>query len=66
MVKPMQNYKSDALSETILQAVRGLNYGSVEIIVHDSKVVRIERHERIRIDVDSDEPLKHHPSPQHR
>ncbi len=33
----------------ILRAVRDIHYGSVEIIVHDSKVVQIERKEKIRI-----------------
>jgi hypothetical protein len=34
----------------ILQAVKGLRYGSVEITIHDSKAVQIERKERIRFD----------------
>lgn len=33
----------------ILRALEGLGYGSVEIIVHDSKIVQIERKEKIRI-----------------
>ena len=32
----------------ILQAVRSLDYGSVEVVVHDSKVVQIERREKLR------------------
>lgn len=38
------------VEKKILQAIRGLNYGSVEIIIHDSKVVQIERKERFRFD----------------
>lgn len=38
------------LERKILQAIKGLNYGSVEIIIHDSKVVQIERKERFRLD----------------
>lgn len=34
----------------ILQAVKGMRYGSVEIIIHDSKVVQIERKEKIRFE----------------
>lgn len=34
----------------ILQAVKSVRYGSVEIIVHDSKVVQIERKEKVRFD----------------
>lgn len=32
----------------ILNAVRGIRYGSVEIVIHDSKVVQIECKEKIR------------------
>ena len=31
------------------QALRGLAYGSIQLIVHDSQIVRIERLERIRL-----------------
>ncbi len=34
----------------ILQAVRSLDYGSVEVIVHDSRIVQIERREKVRFD----------------
>ncbi len=34
----------------ILQAVRSLDYGSVEITVHDARVVQIERREKLRFD----------------
>ena len=34
----------------ILEAVRSLDYGSVEVVVHDSRVVQIERREKLRID----------------
>jgi hypothetical protein len=36
------------LERQILQAIKGLRYGSIEITVHDSKVVQIERKEKIR------------------
>lgn len=43
--------ESDQAAERkILQAVKSLRYGSVEITVHDSKVVQIERKERFRFD----------------
>ena len=38
------------VEKKILQAIRSLNYGSVEITIHDSKVVQIERKERFRFD----------------
>lgn len=37
------------VQKQILQALEGLGYGSVEIIVHDSKIVQIERKEKIRL-----------------
>jgi hypothetical protein len=41
------------IEQEILRAVRSLCYGSVEIIIHDSKVVQIERKEKIRLDKNS-------------
>ena len=40
------------LTNTILRAIREIRYGSVEIIIHDSRVVQIERKEKIRMDSD--------------
>ena len=37
------------LEEAILFALKGLRFGSVEIIVHDSRVVQIERKEKMRM-----------------
>jgi len=34
----------------ILQAVDDVRYGSVEITIHESRVVQIERKEKIRFD----------------
>jgi hypothetical protein len=38
------------VTEAILLALKGICYGSVEIVVHDSKVVQIERKEKTRFD----------------
>ena len=38
------------LTQQILRALQDIRYGSVEIVIHDSKVVQIERKEKIRID----------------
>lgn len=32
----------------ILEALRAIRYGSVEIVIHDSKVVQIELREKVR------------------
>jgi len=36
------------LQEEILRTVKDVRYGSVEITIHDSKVVQVERREKIR------------------
>ena len=41
------------LTQKILRALQEIRYGSVEIIIHDSRIVQIERKEKIRIDTDS-------------
>ena len=41
------------LEQTIIAALKDLRFGSVEIVVHDSKVVQIERREKMRVDTDS-------------
>ena len=41
---------TDELRERIAEALRGLRFGVVEIQVHDSRVVRITRTEKILIE----------------
>ncbi len=43
-------YLEQDVEETIRLAIKGIRFGSVEIIVHDSRVVQIERKEKLRID----------------
>lgn len=38
------------LEREILDAVRGIRYGSVEVVVRDAKVVQVVRTEKVRID----------------
>ena len=42
-----EKHKFD-LEEAVRQALAGLRYGSVEITVHNARVVQIERKERFR------------------
>ena len=42
-----------ALNQQITHALRNLRYGSVEIIVHDGRIVQIERREKLRFDPES-------------
>ena len=41
------------LTQQILRVLQEIRYGSVEIIIHDSRIVQIERKEKIRIDTNS-------------
>ncbi|ALS21134.1 MULTISPECIES: YezD family protein [Paenibacillus] len=41
-------------NERIAQSLNGLEYGSVQIVVHDGRIVQIERTERKRFEADSD------------
>lgn len=42
--------------KAIADAVNGLEFGEVHITVHDGRIVRIERTEKIRID----QPVREH------
>jgi hypothetical protein len=41
--------------ELVIQQVGSLHYGVVEIVVHDSRVIQIEKTERLRLEKTSDE-----------
>lgn len=43
------NGESDDPIDVVRQALLGLRYGSIEIVVHESKVVQIERKEKVRL-----------------
>ncbi len=45
--------KDDGLDieQKILFALKGIRYGSVEIVIHDSRIVQIERKEKVRFDI---------------
>jgi hypothetical protein len=40
---------NESLLRELAAALEGLRYGSVEIVVHDSRVVQIERREKMRL-----------------
>jgi len=42
---------SAGIASTLLEAIEGIRYGSVEIIIHDRKIVQIERKEKVRLEV---------------
>lgn len=43
------------IKQEILRAVAGIEYGSVEVVIHGGKVVQIECRERIRVGCDGSE-----------
>ena len=47
-----QPHASDQNLTHILSALQGIRYGSIEIIVHDSHIVQIERKEKLRFNPD--------------
>lgn len=44
----LDDERNRSVEQEILQAIRSIRYGSVEIVIHDSKVVQIERKEKVR------------------
>ncbi len=52
---PIDNTQND-FSLMVMRALRGLRFGSVEIVVHDGRVVQIERRERVRLEPAGDRP----------
>lgn len=36
----------------VASALEGIRYGSIEIVIHDSRIVQIERREKVRFDRD--------------
>lgn len=43
------------IKQRILRAVAGIEYGSIEVVIHNGRVVQIECRERIRVDHDDPE-----------
>lgn len=40
----------DEIAEQIALVLQGIRFGSIEIVIHDGKVVQIERREKLRFD----------------
>jgi hypothetical protein len=50
MHKNQKNIVSETLLKEILAAINSLKYGYVQIMVHNSKIVQIEKTEKRRFD----------------
>jgi hypothetical protein len=42
--------------ELVVEHVKSLRYGVVEIVVHDSRVIQIEKTEKVRLDKPENRP----------
>ncbi|MBP1154860.1 MULTISPECIES: YezD family protein [unclassified Paenibacillus] len=60
MDKPLD--KDDLWTHRIIQSINGLEYGMVQIIIHDGKIVQIERTERKRFESETFVPRHRNPS----
>jgi hypothetical protein len=48
--QPPHTVDLDRIISEIVRSLRALRFGSIEIVVHDSRVVQIERKEKLRFD----------------
>ena len=51
MTNPKQPTLTEQETKKVLDAVRGLRFGSVEITVHEGRIVQVERKEKIRLNI---------------
>jgi hypothetical protein len=51
MAKPLE--VDDIWTQRILSSVNGLEYGTVQIVIHDGRIVQIERTERKRFEAET-------------
>ncbi|ANE55442.1 MULTISPECIES: YezD family protein [Methylomonas] len=47
--EPAKSAQQQELVEQIVSILQGLRFGSVEIVVHDGRIVQIEKHEKFRV-----------------
>jgi len=48
------NHPSPAVLSAIAQAIRSIRFGTVRIMIHDARVVQIEKAEKFRMDAAAD------------
>lgn len=49
LVAPQESLEENRILEEVLRAIRSIKYGCVQITLHDSRVVQIEKTEKIRM-----------------
>ncbi len=50
ILKEHPGIEAPDLVQQVLRALRGIRYGSIELVVHDGRVVQIERKEKLRFE----------------
>ncbi|MGH8601992.1 MAG: YezD family protein [Gammaproteobacteria bacterium] len=50
MLRESAELDSPDLVQQVLRALRGIRDGSIELVVHDGRVVQIERKEKLRFE----------------
>lgn len=56
IVSPFSGNRAYTLSEAetaVLHAIRGMQYGALEITMHDSRIVQIQKTEKMRFSADT-------------
>jgi hypothetical protein len=48
--KHSPSHLTTEIADQIASVLQGIRFGSIEIVIHDGKVVQIERREKIRFD----------------
>lgn len=47
---PPEQEELRRIEREVLRSLREIRFGSVEIVIHDGRVVQIERREKVRLD----------------
>lgn len=46
-------WNSEDVERNLLDTIRSIRYGAVEVVIHDSRIVQVEKTEKIRIQTPS-------------
>ena len=49
-IKDTEDLSLQPWERRVLSALRGLRFGSIEVVVHDGRIVQIERREKVRLE----------------
>lgn len=46
----LQAVSTDVGTTAVLTALHGIRFGSIEVVIHNGRIVQVERREKVRID----------------